>query len=79
MKFFYICIIQFIIIDFCYCQDLDFEISEKIKDAINNNNTESEVLKIAQSESFKTMKDIAQSLVNEGLTTPSEILREIST
>ena len=55
-----------------------FDINENIKNGINQSKTEFEILKIAQTHKFKTMIEASEDLINNGITTPSEILREIS-
>ena len=54
------------------------DINESIKDGIIQKKSESELEKIASSNRYISMLQASELLVNSGLTTPSEILREIS-
>lgn len=52
-------------------------IEESLKEAIARKATESELLQIAQQFEYKTMLQSGQKLVAAGLTTPSEVMREV--
>lgn len=52
-------------------------IDENLREIIHNRGSEKELLKHARTNSFRTMKERAVELVLEGLTTPSEVIREL--
>ena len=51
-------------------------VSEAIREAILTCQSESAILRIARAEGLNTMVEQAQGLINSGLTTPSEVIRE---
>lgn len=53
-------------------------VDESVKKVITDGRFESDILKFVSSRGFQTMQQIAQSLINTGVTTPSEVLREIN-
>ncbi len=53
-------------------------VDDKLSQAITSKATELELLTMARQSGFLTMADTASGLVNEGITSPTEILRELS-
>ena len=52
-------------------------VEKEIGNAINNSASEQEVLTIARRNSFQTMAETAAGLINSGITSPIEVLREL--
>lgn len=54
-------------------------IDESIRRAMTARSSEEELLALARSSSYATMAETSSSLINTGMTTPPEVLRELST
>ncbi|MCP4555926.1 MAG: hypothetical protein GY836_10910 [Herbaspirillum sp.] len=54
------------------------DINEPLAQAIGSGRTEQELLSMAKENGFTTMAESAANLVNEGITSPVEVLRELS-
>lgn len=53
-------------------------LSDTIKQAVTNGESEQDILNIARREGFTVMSDMATGLISNGITTPVEVLRELS-
>lgn len=53
------------------------ELTDSIKQAITNNESENRLLEIAKNDNFETMLEQAKILITEGITTPAEVMREL--
>ena len=54
-------------------------IDESIQRAITARATEEDILKLARASSYRTMAESSAELINSGITSPQEVLRELST